>query len=82
MNEFDDLQKKIDQAQAPERQKAEKLEKKQASSKNMEGLYIGMEFVAVIFGSIIAGHLLDKWLETKPLFFFVFFFFGRYRGLL
>ncbi len=43
---------------------------------------IGVELVAALIVGVGAGLLLDKWLETAPLFLVVFFFLGAAAGVL
>ncbi len=46
------------------------------------GLKIGIELVAALMVGIGIGLLLDRWLDTGPLFLVVFFFMGSAAGFL
>ncbi|MEK6631017.1 MAG: AtpZ/AtpI family protein [Acidobacteriota bacterium] len=43
---------------------------------------VGLSFVLAIVIGVWIGQMLDRWLGTKPLFFFVFFCLGLVAGIL
>lgn len=45
------------------------------------GLQLGSEMVAGLVVGIGIGYVLDRWLETKPLFFIIFFILGSITGV-
>ncbi len=65
---------------------AAKTEPDSASAEMMSGyamaFRIGTELVAALIVGVGIGLLLDKWLETAPLFLVVFFFLGAGAGIL
>jgi ATP synthase protein I len=46
------------------------------------GLQVGVELVAGVAGGGLIGYGLDRWFETWPLWFIVFFFLGAAAGML
>jgi ATP synthase protein I len=46
------------------------------------GVQVGIELVAGVVGGGLIGYGLDRWLETWPLLFVVFFFLGAAAGTL
>ncbi len=46
------------------------------------GLQVGIELFAGVAGGAIIGYLLDRWLDTWPLWFLVLFFLGAAAGML
>jgi ATP synthase protein I len=46
------------------------------------GVQVGVELVAGVIGGALIGYGLDRWLETWPILFVVFFFLGAAAGML
>jgi ATP synthase protein I len=46
------------------------------------GIQVGVELVAGVVGGGLIGYGLDRWLDTWPAFFLVFFFLGAAAGML
>jgi ATP synthase protein I len=46
------------------------------------GVQVGVELVAGVIGGALIGYGLDRWLETWPILFVVFFFLGAAAGTL
>ena len=46
------------------------------------GVQVGIELVAGVVGGGLIGYGLDRWFETWPLWFIVFFFLGAAAGML
>jgi ATP synthase protein I len=46
------------------------------------GLQVGIELVAGVIGGALIGYGLDRWLETWPFLFVLFFFLGAAAGML
>jgi ATP synthase protein I len=46
------------------------------------GLRVGTEMVASTMIGLGAGYLLDKWLDTRPVFLLIFFAFGVAAGFI
>jgi ATP synthase protein I len=79
MSELDDLKKKINISK-------NKIKTKflPSSNNNPIGLAfrISTELVASLFVALFIGWYVDKWLNTKPIFIIIFFFFGVGAGIL
>ena len=46
------------------------------------GVQVGVELVAGVIGGGLIGYGLDRWFETWPIWFLVFFFLGAAAGML
>ena len=46
------------------------------------GLHVGIELVAGVIGGALIGYGLDRWFETWPFLFVLFFFLGAAAGML
>ncbi|MGH6898505.1 MAG: AtpZ/AtpI family protein [Geminicoccaceae bacterium] len=46
------------------------------------GMHVGIELVAGVIGGALIGYGLDRWLDTWPILFLVFFFLGAAAGML
>ena len=46
------------------------------------GIQVGIELVAGVIGGALIGYGLDRWFETWPILFLVFFFLGAAAGML
>jgi ATP synthase protein I len=46
------------------------------------GVQVGIELVAGVIGGALIGYGLDRWFETWPILFLVFFFLGAAAGML
>jgi ATP synthase protein I len=46
------------------------------------GVQVGIELVAGVIGGGLIGYALDRWLDTWPILFLVFFFLGAAAGML
>ena len=46
------------------------------------GVQVGIELVAGVIGGALIGYGLDRWLDTWPILFLVFFFLGAAAGML
>ena len=46
------------------------------------GVHVGIELVAGVIGGGLIGYWLDRWFETWPILFLVFFFLGAAAGML
>jgi ATP synthase protein I len=46
------------------------------------GLQVGIELVAGVIGGGLIGYALDRWFDTWPVLFLVFFFLGAAAGML
>jgi ATP synthase protein I len=46
------------------------------------GVQVGIELVAGVIGGGLIGYGLDRWLDTWPILFLVFFFLGAAAGML
>ena len=46
------------------------------------GVQVGIELVAGVIGGGLIGYWLDRWFETWPILFLVFFFLGAAAGML
>jgi ATP synthase protein I len=46
------------------------------------GVQVGVELVAGVIGGALIGYGLDRWLETWPVLFLIFFFLGAAAGML
>lgn len=85
MTEGDDiaaLDKKLKKLRQTEKQgkSAQSGSSDEAQQAGWAGMQVGMEFVGAILGGAFIGYLLDNWLETKPIFFFLMFFLGVFTG--
>jgi ATP synthase protein I len=46
------------------------------------GIQVGIELVAGVIGGALIGYGLDRWFDTWPILFLVFFFLGAAAGML
>ena len=80
LTSLDDLQRKIDEANALKGLKKEG-EPEEEQPQNMGAvLQVGIELVSGVAVGAFAGYFLDRWLGTMPLFFILCFFLGAAAG--
>jgi ATP synthase protein I len=80
---LDDLDTKLDGVQARRKAEADAQQDKILHSRGMAyGLRMSSELVAAIVVGGLIGYVLDKWLETGPWLFLLFFFLGFAAGIL
>ena len=77
-DDLDKLESKIDKAR---KEFDEDYNPKPETDENLsQGARAGVELVGAMLGGGLIGWLLDKMLDTSPLFFFIFFFLGVVTG--
>lgn len=79
---LDDLDAKLRKARRDRPGPEETKDPKMVRSGLGFGLKIGVELVAALAVGVGIGLLLDRWLDTAPLFLVVFFFMGSAAGFL
>lgn len=75
---LEDLQQRIDEAKGG----PDSSEQKEENNGSINPFRIGIELFAGVAVGMFLGYHMDKWLETKPWFFLLFFFFGILGGSL
>jgi ATP synthase protein I len=60
----------------------ESTKERSRSSIGGAGAQVGIELVAGVIGGALIGYGLDRWLDTWPILFLVFFFLGAAAGML
>jgi len=75
---LEELDKKLNSALS----KKEEESKKSSNSAGPGSMRVGVELMAGVFVGAGLGYFLDKWLDTLPIFFIIFFFFGVAAGAL
>jgi ATP synthase protein I len=79
----EDFASRLRQAQAESRPPDGRGDEAQGSLAGLSVAFrIGLELVSALVVGVGIGYLLDRWLETKPLFLVVFFFVGAAAGML
>ncbi len=58
------------------------LKSQESSAVHQWAVRIGVEIVASTVIGLGIGYMLDKWLDTRPLFLLLFFLFGAVAGFL
>mgnify|MGYP001230543983 CR=1 FL=1 len=81
-NRLADIERRLDQLQADREQKV--LPSQSALPKGMVAIMgrVATELVAGVIVGTFIGWMLDRWLETSPLFLLVMFFLGAIAGML
>lgn len=74
---LDDLDARLEAAKAGSEYKAS-----QRTDGMGAGLQVATELVVAVVVGVAIGWFLDEWLETRPLFLVIFFFFGAAAGAL
>jgi len=80
-----DLDVRLKAAQARRKAEQDRLDGKDgrpATSGMGFGIRIAMDILAALVVGVVVGLLLDRWLDTMPLFLVVFFFMGGAAGIL
>jgi len=77
---LDDLQKKIDEANALKGLKKEGEPEEEQPQNMGAALQVGIELVSGVAVGAFVGYFIDHWLGTMPLFFILCFFLGAAAG--
>jgi ATP synthase protein I len=80
---FKDFDERLHRARESARLPQEEESKEPAGpSTGAAGVQVGVELVAGVIGGALIGYGLDRWFETWPVLFLVFFFLGAAAGML
>ena len=80
MNEFEELEAKIQKARQTDAPSPQQIQKSVDESNSRAGIQAGIELVGSIGAGALIGLGLDHWLGTKPAFFLIMFFVGICTG--
>jgi ATP synthase protein I len=79
---FKDFDERLRRARESARLPQEEAKGPARPSMGGAGVHVGVELVAGVIGGGLIGYWLDRWFETWPVLFLVFFFLGAAAGML